>query len=174
MLSGTAATGSGGTYPLTITANNGVGSEATQTFTLTVHEAPAFTSANATTFSVGSAGSFNLAAQGFPAPTFSTSSTLPNGITLSAAGVLSGTPASGTGGNYSLTFTASNGVGSAATQNFTLTVNKRPRSRARDARRLSSATRGNFALSASGFPAPMFNTTGPLPNGVSLERSWAC
>ena len=35
---------------------------------------------------------------------------------------LSGTPAAGTGGTYPLTFTAVNGVGSPATQSFTLTV----------------------------------------------------
>ena len=39
-------------------------------------------------------------------------------------GVLSGTPAAGTGGTYTLTFTAHNGVGSDATQSFTLTVNQ--------------------------------------------------
>jgi len=36
--------------------------------------------------------------------------------------VLAGTPAAGTGGTYQLVFTAHNGVGSDATQNFTLTV----------------------------------------------------
>ena len=37
-------------------------------------------------------------------------------------GVLSGTPRSGTGGTYNISFTASNGVGSNAVQSFTLTV----------------------------------------------------
>ena len=41
-------------------------------------------------------------------------------------GVLSGTPAAGTHGNYPLTITASNGVSPNATQNFTLTVNPPP------------------------------------------------
>ena len=54
-LSGTPAAGTGGTYPLTFTATNSVGS-ATQSFTLTVQQAPAITSAGATTFTVGSAG----------------------------------------------------------------------------------------------------------------------
>jgi glycosidase len=39
-LSGTPAAGSGGTYLLTITASNGVSPDATQSFTLTVEEAP--------------------------------------------------------------------------------------------------------------------------------------
>ena len=41
-------------------AGNGVSPDATQTFTLTVNEAPAITSANSTTFTVGTAGSFTV------------------------------------------------------------------------------------------------------------------
>ena len=47
-LAGTPAAGTGGTYPLTITATNGVLPDATQSFTLTVNQAtqaPAITSA---------------------------------------------------------------------------------------------------------------------------------
>ena len=40
-LSGTPAAGTAGTYPLTITASNGVGSPANQSFTLTVNPAAA-------------------------------------------------------------------------------------------------------------------------------------
>ena len=39
-LAGTPAAGTGGTYPLTITATNGVSPDATQTFTLTVAPRP--------------------------------------------------------------------------------------------------------------------------------------
>ena len=42
--------GHGGTYALTITAANGVATDATQSFTLTVDQAPAITSATSTTF----------------------------------------------------------------------------------------------------------------------------
>ena len=44
-LAGTPAAGTGGTYALTITAANGVLPDATQSFTLTVDQAPAITSA---------------------------------------------------------------------------------------------------------------------------------
>ena len=51
--------------------------------------APAITSAAATTFTVGSAGSFTVVMTGFPAPTVSvTAGTLPAGVTLSPAGAL--------------------------------------------------------------------------------------
>jgi Ricin-type beta-trefoil lectin domain/Putative Ig domain len=46
---------------------------------------------------------------------------LPPEVSLSAAGVLSGTPGAGTEGSYPITITAGNAVGS-ATQQFTLTV----------------------------------------------------
>ncbi|MBV8128825.1 MAG: hypothetical protein JO114_14350, partial [Planctomycetaceae bacterium] len=128
-LAGTPQPGTAGTYSLTFTANNGF--SATQTFTLTVNQAPApapaITSASRTTFTVGTAGSFAVTATGSPTPTLSESGTLPSGVTFDATtGVLSGTPASNTGGVYNLTFAASNGVGSTVTQPFTLTVNPAP------------------------------------------------
>jgi hypothetical protein len=120
VLSGTPAAGTGGTYTLHFTAHNGVGSDANQTFTLTVGQAPAITSANNTTFTQGSAGTFTATATGFPNPTFSETGVLPFGVTFTSAGVLSGTPT--VFGSFPITITASNGVGTAATQSFTLTV----------------------------------------------------
>ena len=91
--------------------------------------APAITSANSTTFVVGAAESFTVTAAGVPTPTITLSGTLPGGVTFSDNGngtaTLAGTPASGTGGVYPLTFTASNGVLPNATQTFTLTVSTR-------------------------------------------------
>ncbi len=85
--------------------------------------ASAITSANSTISTVGSSGSFTLTATGSPTPTLSESGTLPSGVSFNTStGVLGGTPASGTNGTYSITFTASNGIGSNATQSFTLTV----------------------------------------------------
>ena len=118
VLGGTPATGTGGVYNITFTANNGVGTAATQNFTLTVDEAPAIASANSTSFAVGSPGTFTVTATGFPVPTLSESGILPIGITFNAtSGVLGGTPAAGTGGVYNITFSADT-----TTQNFTLTV----------------------------------------------------
>ena len=57
-LSGTPSAGSGGTYPLSLTANNGVAPNATQTLTVTVLQPPGFTSAATATFQVGTAGTF--------------------------------------------------------------------------------------------------------------------
>ncbi len=123
-LAGTPGSETSGTYAITITAGSSAGST-TQSFTLTIDQTPAITSANSTTFTIGTAGSFTVTATGSPAPTITESGALPSGVSFtSATGVLSGTPASGTAGSYPLVFTAANGVGSAATQNFTLTVSQ--------------------------------------------------
>ena len=86
-------------------------------------QAPAITSATSATFTVGMAGSFTVTSTGYPTPMLSESGTLPGGVTFNAAtSVLSGTPATATAGSYNISFTAANGVGSNATQSFTLTV----------------------------------------------------
>ena len=90
-------------------------------FTINLNSAPTITSAASTTFTAGSLGTFNVTASGSPASTFAvTAGTLPAGINLSSAGVLSGT-ATATGVS-TFTITATNGVAPAGTQSFTLTV----------------------------------------------------
>ncbi len=85
--------------------------------------APAITSADSTTLTEGTAGTYTVTATGTPTPTFVLTGTLPSGVTFDATtGVLSGTPAEGSSGNYPLIITASNGVSPDATQSFTLTV----------------------------------------------------
>lgn len=172
-ISGTPASGTGGSYPVTIGADNGIGSAASFGVTITVNEGAAFTSADATTFTVGTAGSFTATATGTPAPTFSvTAGSLPSGVTLSAAGVLSGTPASGTGGTYTVTLDASNGVGSSATQSFTLTVNEAPSVSGAATTTFQVGQSGSYSVTSGGFPAPTFSVTaGSLPSGLSIDTS---
>ncbi|MGA9114857.1 MAG: Ig-like domain repeat protein [Candidatus Dormiibacterota bacterium] len=127
-LAGTPAAGSGGTYAITITADNGVSPDGVQDFTLTVGEAaaPAITSNDGATFTVGGADSFTVTATGLPFPSISEVGDLPEGVTFTDEGegtaTLEGTPAAGTGGTYSFTIGASNGVSPDAAQDFTLTV----------------------------------------------------
>jgi VCBS repeat-containing protein len=129
-LAGTAGVGTGGVYPLALTATNGVTADATQAFTLTVEEAPAITSANAEIFQIGAANSFVVTTRGFPVPGLTQSgAALPSGVTFTDHGdgtaTLGGTPAGGTAGTYALTIEASNAVGS-ADQAFALTVQGAP------------------------------------------------
>jgi hypothetical protein len=125
-LSGTPAGGTGGAYPVTITASNGVAPDANQSFTLTVDAAPTIGSADHTAFLEGAPGTFTVTTSGVPTPTLSESGTIPAGTTFVDNGdgtaTLSGTPSAGTAGSYPITITASNGVAPDATQAFTLTV----------------------------------------------------
>ncbi|HUB66305.1 MAG TPA: putative Ig domain-containing protein [Candidatus Methylacidiphilales bacterium] len=110
-----------GTYTGTITARNSAGT-ATQNFSITVQQAPGITNGPPpVTASIGIAYNFTYTAIGYPTPIFSvTAGALPTGLTLSSSGVISGTPTAT--GTYTGTVTASNGVGTAATQNFTITA----------------------------------------------------
>jgi hypothetical protein len=120
----TAASGDNGNqYRAVFT--NGVGSAATTSdATLTVQYAPTITSGNAATFAAGVSESFQVVATGNPAASYSiTSGSLPSGVTLNpSTGALSGKAAIGTVGTYPVTISASNGIGTPATQAFTLTV----------------------------------------------------
>ncbi len=171
-LSGTPAAGSGGTYTLSLTATNGVAPDATQTFTLTVDQAPAITSDDATTFAVGSAGTFSITTSGFPGTSLSESGALPGGVTFLDNGdgtaTLSGTPDAGSGGTYMLSLTATNGVAPDATQTFTLTVNQSPAITSDDATTFTVGNAGTFSITTSGFPTAALSESGTLPGGVSF------
>jgi hypothetical protein len=111
-----------GVFTGTVTATNGVSPAATQNFSITVNQAPMITSgsppASATT---GTAYNFMFQASGSPAPTYSVSAgALAPGLSLSTAGVISGTPT--TDGAFTFTIDATNGVSPDATEQFTITV----------------------------------------------------
>jgi hypothetical protein len=70
---------------------------------------------------VGTTYNITLTASGSPTPTWSISSgDLPAGITISADGVISGTPT--VAGTYTFTVKADNGIGGGATRTFTIIV----------------------------------------------------
>ena len=174
-LSGTPAIGTGGTYPLSITAANGIAPAATQSFSLTVTEKPAFTSGSSATFHVGAAASYPVTtAAGFPsATTLTETGTLPGGITFADHGdgtaALAGTPTGGTGGAYPLTLTAANSVGSTS-QSFTLTVTEAAAITSADHATMLAGTAGVFTVTTSGgFPTPpALSHTGALPPGITM------
>ncbi len=171
-LSGTPAAGSGGSYMLSITASNGVEPEASQTFTLTVDQAPAITSDDNTAFTAGSAGTFTVNTTGFPTTSLSESGSLPGGVSFidneNGTATLSGTPAAGSGGTYTLSITASNGVEPEATQTFTLTVGQAPAITSDNGTTFTVGGAGTFTITTSGFPNPSLNESGSLPDGVTF------
>ena len=162
-----------GLFTGTVTASNGVGTATTQSFSITVDQSPAITNGPPPSIAtVGTAYSFTYTASGSPAPTFSvTAGNLPTGLSLSTAGVISGTPTAS--GLFTGTVTASNGIGSAATQSFSITVDQAPA--ITDGPPPTSATVGtaySFTYTASGYPAPTYSlTAGNLPTGLSLSSA---
>jgi hypothetical protein len=168
-----------GTFPITFSAQNGTTPNASQGFTLTVkpapivNQAPAITSTNNTTFTVGTAGTFMMTATGTPAPTLGETGGLPGGVTFSTTtGVLSGTPTAS--GTFPITFTAQNGTSPNASQGFTLTVkpapivNQAPAITSANNTTFTVGTAGKFMMTAIGTPTPTFSENGTLPSGVTF------
>ena len=171
-LSGTPANGTLGTYPLTLTATNGVGAPATQNFVLTIQNEPVFTSSNTALFNVAAPGTFTVTTSAAPAVTsIVRTGALPVGLTFTDNGngtaTIAGTPQAGTGGTYPLQLLASNGVGSAV-QNLTVTVRQPPAITSAAATSFTQGAPGSFTVVASGFPVPVLSRTGALPAGVTF------
>ncbi len=159
-----------GTFPITFGASDSVSPDASQSFTLTVGTPPTITSASSTTFTVGVGGSFTVTTTGSPTPMTSESGALPSGLMFSdngnGTGTLSGTPASGTGGVYNITFGASNNLSPNASQSFTLYVDQAPAITSPNSATFAAGTFGTFTVNTTGYPTPGISESGGLPNGV--------
>jgi hypothetical protein len=136
-----------GTFPGTITAANGTLPNATQAFSIVISLAPVAptitSAAPPATGTVGTAYNFTVTATGTPAPTF-TAPGLPTGLTISTAGVISGTPSAA--GTFPGTITAANGTLPNATQAFSIVISDVP-----PASIVSVRTQGNnLVLSGTG------------------------
>jgi cyclophilin family peptidyl-prolyl cis-trans isomerase len=171
VLSGT-PTQTGEYTGIVVTASNGIGTAATQNVSITVHQKPAISSNAAPAGILGIGYSHTFTATGSPAPTFSTTDPLPTGLTLSPAGVLSGTPSAI--GTFAGTVTATNVAGTSE-QAFNIVINQQPAFT--NGPPPASGTVGtaySFSYTASGSPAPTFAlTSGALPAGLSLNPSGA-
>jgi hypothetical protein len=171
-LAGTPDSGTQGTYPISITASNGVSPDATQDFALVVDGPPTITSGNAATFTVGSAGTFTVTSTGTPTAALSESGTLPTGVTFTDNGdgtaALAGTPAAGQGGSYPISITASNGVTPAANQSFTLTVDEAASITSGNSASFTAGSANSFTVTTGGFPTAGLSETGALPSGVTF------
>lgn len=111
-ISGTPAPGSQGSYTITLTATNSLGSQS-KSFTVTVGNAPNI--AAPSSINTGENNTLNvILAEGNPQPviTEDNGSSLPSGLSI-VDNMLSGTVGGNAGGNYVLNFTANNSFGSA-------------------------------------------------------------
>jgi hypothetical protein len=168
-ISGTPKAGTGKAYNLILTASNGIGVDAVQGFTLTVKQAPAFTSPASKNLLLNAlATPITITTTGFPAATIAKTGLLPTGMTLLNNGdgtaTISGTPS--VAGTFTLTFTAG-----AAKQTFTLKVGSLvPTITSRNSATFGANVAFTFTVTTTGFPAPALSITpGSLPAGVAFH-----
>ncbi len=166
-----------GTFTGTVTATNGFNPDATQNFSIDIAAAsvaPNITSAAPGNGTQGTAYSHTYTATGTTPITYSvTAGALPTGLSLSAAGVISGTPSAT--GTFTGTVTATNGTAPDATQNFSIDI-----AAASVAPNITSAAPGNgtqgtaysHTYTATGTtPITYSVTAGALPTGLSLSAA---
>ncbi|WP_205789390.1 putative Ig domain-containing protein, partial [Microbacterium sp. CPCC 204701] len=92
---------------------------------------------------------------------------LPAGLALGADGVLSGTPAAGSGGSYPVVVRAANTAGETTTHP-TLVVREAPAITSSDSASFLAGTPSTFTVTATGSPAPALTLTGVLPVGLAF------
>jgi hypothetical protein len=175
LLSGVPATAQSSTF--TVTATDSGGAIGSQTYTLTANVAAITLSPTVLpTGTVGTAYSQQLTASGGTGTGFSfavTTGTLPNGFSLSSAGLLSGVPVSE--GSSSFTVTATDSGGATGSLTYTLSVNGLAITLSPTT--LPDGTAGapySQQLTASGGTGTGFSfavTTGTLPNGLTLSSA---
>jgi hypothetical protein len=161
-----------GPFSISFKAQNGVGSPATQTFALTVNQAPAITSANNATFTIGMPGSFTVTTAGYPVSSIVVNGSVPNGLNFvdngDGTGTLAGTPKVFVGGPVSISFTASNGIGSGTTQAFTVILNQTPAFTSANNATFPYEAPNSFTVTTAGYPAASLAVKGALPAGVTF------
>ena len=162
-----------GSFPITITATDSNGCFGSQSVTLTIN-CPTIT-VSPSTVSSGTAGVAYAPATftqtgGVRTIIFTETGALPNGMTLSSGGMLSGTPTQT--GSFPITVKATDGNGCSGTQSVTImiscpTISVTPAT-------LSAGTAGvaytpvTF-IETGGVGSITFTETGALPNGMTLS-----
>ncbi len=158
-----------GTFSVTVTVTDSAGSHASQGFTVNITGAPlTITTASLGDGSLGTPYSENLSATGGTPPYSWTFSGLPDGVTGSATGSLSGTPT--TVGTFQVAASVSDSKGAKATRSYTVNIAIAPLSVTSTS--LPGATVGagvSGSVSAAGGVPPYQWSAAGLPTGVSLS-----
>jgi streptogramin lyase len=177
-IAGVPAAGSAGSYPITLTASNGISPDATQAFTLTVSastSAPTITSANADTETVGVPFSFTVSTDGYPAPALTEKGHLPADITFTDNGdgtatIASTGPTAANVGAYAFIITAANGILPQASQTFTLTITQSPVLKNIPASKSTLAgTAFSMTIKSQANPIAALSESGALPDGLTFK-----
>lgn len=163
-----------GVVTLVVSADNGVGSPVTRTYTFTVVEVPVITSADTTDFVVGEAGSFTVTASGTPAAQLAlTSGSLPGGLTFTDNGdgtaTIAGTPSPSAAGERVVEVTATNPNG-VDHQQLTFRVDARPVFTSPDTATFATGASSTFTATATGTPSPDMAVTSLVFTGVDASE----
>jgi hypothetical protein len=169
VLSGTPTTA--GSFGFTVTATDSMSTTGTQNYTVTINPAVTLSPTTLPSGPVNAAYNQTITASGGTGTkTFAaTAGTLPTGLTLSTAGVLSGTPTAA--GSFDFTVTATDSVGATGSHAYTVVISPvltiSPTSVPADTLNVAY----NQTLTASGGTGTVtFATTaGALPLGVTLS-----
>ncbi|WP_031937436.1 Ig domain-containing protein [Prescottella defluvii] len=159
----------GGKYLFTVSATNETGT-VDLPVTMEVFERPGLLNGYdmPRTMRVGEPFEYQLETSGYPKPVFDTATKLPDGLTISPAGLLSGTPT--TAGRVRFETPFSNSVDKRVGY-FTVTVEQTPTvTGTPDTAQVNQPYEYRFAL--NGYPAPtVIVTDGDLPDGLTLSRT---
>jgi hypothetical protein len=172
-VAGTASAGSGGSYPISITATNSSGT-ATQAYTLANAEAPTITSPTTANFTTGVTGTYSVTTTGYPAPTLTELGTLPTGVTFTDNGngtaTITGAPAAGSAASYPVSISATNSSGSTSTLSLSIAVTTAiaPAITSGSTAYFTQNQSGSFAVIATGSPTAAITESGALPAGLTF------
>ena len=129
VITGTATATTGSPFTVTVSVTDGKSAPVTGTFQLTVqppgNRAPVFTAPGPQSGTVGVAFNLSLAGSASDAdgdPVTFAATGLPPGITLSPAGLLSGSPTTASGSPFTVTVTVTDGRGGTTSGTFQFTV----------------------------------------------------
>lgn len=174
-ITGTAAAGANGIYPVTITASNGVGDDASQTFSLVV--GPVITSPDFVTSGAGAPFSMTVTTAGKGPVTIYESGKLPKGVTFEDNGdgtaTFAGTPGASSGGSYTVTLRATFGKGAemqSVTQQLTIDIDEPLSFGGPTKAKAYVGYSLDFTIESKGFPAAtQITESGSLPHGITFS-----
>lgn len=158
-----------GTYPITVTATAANGCTGTKSYSLVISPCPVvtITPGSLQPGTVGTLFSQSLTPNGGTPPytfSFDAGSTPPSGLTLSANGLLSGTPTSA--GSFPFTVKVTDTNGCTGTQSYTLAINPVITSNGLQFYPLAKPLRLLDTRPANQLPSPAFDTPGTKIKGL--------
>ena len=161
----------GGTFSFTIIATDSLGATSSQSYMITINPAVTLTTATLPNWTMNQPYGQTINATGGTPPgsyTFSqTLGTLPPGLVLSSAGVLSGTPA--TTGSYTFTVKATDSVGASGSRSYTIKINPAVMITTSTLANGDLNTAYDQTITATGGTGTITFTNSPPPSGLTLS-----